>query len=88
MANIKSAMKRHRQSLVRRDSNRFHKGTMRTHIKKLLKAIEAGDKDVAAEVLKATLSQIDKTGKRGIIHTNKADRLKSRLTNRYNRAFA
>lgn len=88
MANIKSAMKRHRQSLVRRTRNRFHKSTVRTQIKRLLKAIEAGDKDVATQALNATLSQIDKTGKRGTIHTNTANRLKSRLTNRFNRAFA
>jgi small subunit ribosomal protein S20 len=88
MPNIKSAAKRHRQSLKRRNRNRFHKGTMRTHIKKLHASIEAGDKDSAQEALKTVVSIIDKTGKRGIIHKDKADRLKSRLTTRFNRAFS
>ena len=88
MPNSKQALKRHRQSLVSRNRNRLHAKTMRTQIKNFLKSLESGDKDAAASVLAETVSRIDKTGKRGIIHKNKASRLKSRLTARFNRAFA
>lgn len=88
MPNSKQALKRHRQSIERRIRNRVHAKTMRSQIKNFLKSLEAGDKEAAATVLAQTVSRIDVTGKRGIIHKNKASRLKSRLTARFNRAFA
>lgn len=88
MPNSKQALKRHRQSLVNRNRNRVHSKTMRSQIKNFLASLEGGDKEAAAVVLAETVSRIDVTGKRGIIHKNKANRLKSRLTARFNRAFA
>lgn len=88
MANSKSATKRIRQNELNRTRNRVHKTAMRTKIKQFLLTLENKDKDASAEALKVVVSRIDKTGKRGIIHKNTADRLKSRLTNRYNRTFA
>jgi small subunit ribosomal protein S20 len=88
MANIKSAMKRGRQNDKRRVRNRFHRSTMRTEIKAFLTSVEAGDKEAADAALRKTISKIDETGKRRMIHPRKADRLKARLTKRFNQAFA
>lgn len=87
MPNIKSAIKRHTQSLKRRANNREHRSATRTSIKNFLTSIAAGDKTAATEALQKALSRIDKTGKLGVIHPKTADRLKSRLTLRFNRAF-
>jgi small subunit ribosomal protein S20 len=87
MANIKSAMKRNRQNVNRRTRNRFHRSTMRTEIKTFLASVESGDKEAADAALRVTISKIDQTGKRRTIHPRKADRLKARLTRRFNRAF-
>jgi small subunit ribosomal protein S20 len=53
---------------------------MRTAVKKLRQTIEAGDGKAATELLTPTLGLVDKTAQKGIIHTNAADRTKSRLT--------
>jgi small subunit ribosomal protein S20 len=88
MANHKSAIKEHRQSLGRRDRNRFHRARLRTLVKKYRTAIEAGELDVAREMLPSTLSLVDRVAKLGGIATNAADRTKSRLTRALNAASA
>lgn len=82
MPNKKSAKKRMRQNVKRYMRNRAHKGRMKTFIKKTRKAIEAGDLELARELFRQTMSVIDKTAQKGIIHRNKAARLKSRLNAR------
>lgn len=79
MANSNQARKRARQSEVRRKHNASLRSTMRTHIKKVLKAIDAGDKGQAEEAYKATAPFIDRMANKGIIARNKAARQKSRL---------
>jgi len=80
MANIKSAEKRNRQNIVRRAANRARRSTMRTAVKKLRTAIETGDADRARELLQPTLSLVDATAQKGVIHANAAARYKSRLS--------
>lgn len=80
MANHKSAIKEYRQSLGRRDRNRFQRARMRTAIKGLRGLIEAGDKAKAAEALPEILSLVDRSAKLGAIADNAASRYKSRLT--------
>ncbi len=80
MANNPSTEKRIRQAETNRERNRSLKGRMRTSVKTLRKAIEANDKDRAAELLPGTLSLIDSTAQKGVIHANAAARTKSRLT--------
>lgn len=80
MANSKSAEKRHRQNLERRDRNRSQRSRMRTAIKALRTAVESGEAGRAKELLAPTLCEIDSTAKRGVIHANTAARYKSRLT--------
>jgi small subunit ribosomal protein S20 len=55
---------------------------MRTHIKRVLKAVEAGDKEAAEASYKAAVPVIDTMTTKGIIHRNKAARHKSRLHGR------
>ena len=86
MPNIKSAIKRMRQSRKKQSINMHHKRTLRSTIKKYRKRILEGDVNGAREILGSTYSQIDKSCKMGIIHPNKAARLKSRLTASLNRA--
>lgn len=80
MANHKSAEKRVRQSDRRNEANRRNRSRLRTEIKKLRAAIENGDQAEAKTLLTGTISLIDKSIQKGIIHRNAAARYKSRLT--------
>ncbi len=79
MANIKSAGKRARQAEKRRLHNMGQKSKMRTHVKNVIKAVEAGDKDAAAVAYKAAVPVIDSMINKGVVKKNKAARHKSRL---------
>lgn len=85
MANHKSAIKEHRQSLDRRERNRFRRSRLRTAIKGFRQAVAAGDADLAKSLLPGTLSLIDRTAKSRALHPSAADRQKSRLTRALNR---
>lgn len=80
MANIKSAKKRARQAEKHRKHNASLRSMVRTYIKKVHTAIEAGDKKLAEESYKAAQPVIDSMARKGLIHKNKAARHKSRLT--------
>jgi small subunit ribosomal protein S20 len=54
----------------------------RTFIKKVIAAVEAGDKEQAQSAYNAAAAVIDKTANKGLIHKNKAARQKSRLNAR------
>lgn len=84
MANHKSAEKRMRQDLVRRERNRSVRSTMRSAIKKLRTAIEQGNAEEAKSLLVPTLRMVDTTAQKGVIHRNAAARTKSRLTRAVN----
>ena len=79
MANTKSAEKRNRQNIKARERNRAQRSTLRTAIKKLRTAVASGDAARAQEILPETLSVIDKTAQKRVIHANTASRYKSRL---------
>jgi small subunit ribosomal protein S20 len=80
MANTKQAEKRARQSEKARAHNASLRTTLRTAIKKVKKAIAAGDKTTAQQVLRSSTSVIDSIADKRIIHKNKAARHKSRLS--------
>ena len=82
MPNITSAKKRARQSEVRRQHNKHIRSGMRTTVKTVIYAIEAGDKAAAAEAFKVAVPAIDSSVSKGIMHKNKAARSKSRLNSR------
>lgn len=80
MANTKSAEKRTRQSISRNARNRSHRTRMRSAVKNLRAAVDGGDKAKAEELLSSTISLVDATAQKGVIHRNAAARTKSRLT--------
>ncbi|KAF7774273.1 30S ribosomal protein S20 [Pseudoalteromonas citrea] len=79
MANIKSAKKRAITSEKRRQHNASRRSMMRTYFKKVLVAIEAGNKEAATEAFAAATPILDRYAAKGLIHKNKAARHKSRL---------
>ena len=79
MANTAQARKRARQAENNRQLNAGHRSNTRTSIKKVLKAIEAGDKDAAKKAYDEAVPVIDKAAGKGLMHANKAARHKSRL---------
>ena len=80
MANIKSAEKRNRQNENNRVRNRSYRTRMRSAIKELHDALDSGDAAKAQELLPSTLTLLDSTAQKKIIHANVAARTKSRLT--------
>ena len=82
MPNITSAKKRARQSEAKRQHNKHIRSGMRTTVKSVVYAIEAGDKAAATEAYKVAVPEIDSSVSKGIMHKNKAARSKSRLNSR------
>ena len=80
MANTASAKKRARQSEEQRQHNASLRSELRTAVKNVRKAIEAGDKAAAQGVYRGAVSTIDSIADKNIIHKNKAARHKSRLS--------
>ena len=78
MPNIESAIKRVRTSEIANEANSAKLSKMRTAMKKYEQAIEA-NADNAQELLVAATREIDMVSAKGLIHTNKANREKSRL---------
>ncbi len=79
MPNNKSAEKRLRQNKVRNARNKAIKSSIKTQVKKVVAAIEAGDASAAEEQFKLVAKKLDKAGARNVIHRNAAARKKSRL---------
>jgi small subunit ribosomal protein S20 len=77
-------MKRDRQSTARRGRNRKNLSQLRTQVKKLRTAIDAGDAETASKLLPETVADIDKAAKKGVVHDNAANRHKSRLSRKVN----
>jgi small subunit ribosomal protein S20 len=88
MANHESAIKRIRQIEKKSEVNRNNRSAMRTQVKKLHKAMEAGEADNAKGLLAPTISIIDKAVRKGVIRKGTADRMKSRLAVRVNKTAA
>ena len=84
MANHKSALKRARQSEVRRVRNKSYKTKVKNTVKEVRDAVADGSAEKASESLKNAVSIIQKTGSKGVIHKNKAARKISRLARQVN----
>lgn len=82
MANIASAKKRARQAVQRREHNVMLTSRMRTAVKKVLKAIQSGDKAAAEQAYRVAVPVVDSSVNKGLIHRNKAARHKTRLNAR------
>ncbi len=79
MANIKSARKRARQAIQRRDHNMGLRTAVRTAIQNVKKAVAGGNAETAAQTLRTSQQVIDRVVSKGILHRNAGDRHKSRL---------
>ena len=79
MANSPQARKRARQAEKHRQHNASLRSMLRTSIKKVGYAVDAGDKEAAASAFQAAVPVIDGMARKGLIHKNKAARHKSRM---------
>lgn len=79
MANTKSAEKRAHQATARRTRNVAQRSKVRSAVRKVVTAIQAGNQADATAALKSASPVIDAMARKGIIHRNKAARHKSRL---------
>ncbi len=79
MPHHKDAIKRMRQNADQRSRNRHYRSTMRTRIKQVREAVEAGDHAAASASLPAAVSIIQKLAGKGVIHNHQASRRVARL---------
>ena len=77
-----SAVKANRQTIQRTAHNRELRSRLRTALKSIRAAIDAGKTAEAKAALSQTFSIVDKMSAKGIIHDNAAGRYKSRITKR------
>ena len=84
MASHKSALKSIKQIKKRTEQNQVHTSRLRHQIRKFRAALKARDKAAALPLLKPTLTLIDHSVHKGILHANTAARYKSRLTLAFN----
>lgn len=85
MANTSSAKKATRKIARRTAVNRSNRSRMRTSVRKVEEAIQAGDKTAAAEAFKAAEPLLARSAQKGIVHANTAARKASRLAQAINR---
>ncbi len=82
MANIKSAKKRAKQTIVRNARNASQRSMLRSSVKKVIKAILENNAAEAQSAFAVAQPILDRYASRGLIHKNKAARHKSRLNAR------
>ena len=82
MANHVSALKRTRQTETRTEANRANRSRVRTSLRAMREALVKGDAKAANEQYRATVSALDKSIQKGVLHANTASRYKSRLNAR------
>lgn len=82
MANHVSALKRARQTEKHTEVNRANRGRVRTSLRALREALAKGDVKAAQEQFRSTVSTLDKSIQKGVLHANTVSRYKSRLNAR------
>ena len=82
VASHESALKAHRQNIVRRERNRHLRSKLRGSLRAIRALIDEDDFTAARTELKGTISLIDRMVTKGVIHKNAAARYKSRLQKR------
>ena len=88
MASHESAVKAHRQSVIRREANRQYRSRLRGALRAIRSAIDSGDPAKVKDALRETISLVDKMAGKKVIHRNAAARYKSRLARRVSRRTA
>jgi len=84
MANMKQQIKRYKNADKKRAINNSYKSALKTAIKNVLAAVEAGDKEAAVAAFNLASSKLDASVSKGIHHKNYASRQKSRLAKKVN----
>ena len=79
MANHVSSLKRARQTVTRSEVNRANRSRVRTSLRSLREALVKGDVKAAQAQYRETVSALDKSVQKGVLHHNTASRYKSRL---------
>jgi small subunit ribosomal protein S20 len=82
VANIKSQIKRNRQSEAARERNKSVKSALKSAVRKFREAAEAGDTDKAKALAAAATRKLDKAASAGVIHKNQAANKKSSINKR------
>jgi small subunit ribosomal protein S20 len=82
MANHFSALKRARQTETKTARNRANKSRLRSSIRGLREALASGNKETAEQAYRETVSALDKSVQKGVLHDNTASRYKARLSAR------
>ncbi|MDZ4786417.1 MAG: 30S ribosomal protein S20 [bacterium] len=85
MANHKSAIKRNRQNIKKREANKLYKSTVRSSLKKARAAIVSGEK-TAKDLTLASEKMLAKATSRGLLKKKTASRLISRLSKKLRKA--
>jgi small subunit ribosomal protein S20 len=88
MANIESQIKRNRQTVKRHARNQTVRTELKTRVKALLTAADAGDAEATETALRRAQKRIDTAAAKGVLHPNTANRKKSRLAKRANQSRA
>ena len=84
MANVKNAVKKIKQINKTTLANQQLKSTVKNAIRRTDKAVAAGNKEEAEKQLKLAIKSLDNAKVKGLVHRNKVDREKSRLTKKVN----
>jgi len=79
MANMPQRRKRVRQDASKRAQHKVFKGSAKTWIKRVEKAVKTGDKATALDAFHKANQKLDKAVVKGLYHPNFAARQKSRL---------
>ena len=82
MASHDSAIKAHRQNVIKREANRQYRTRLRGALRAIRSAIDTGDPGKVKDALRDTISLVDKMAGKKVIHRNAAARYKSRLAKR------
>ncbi len=85
MANIRSQIKRNRQNEKRRLRNKAVRSELKTRLKRVEVAAEAGSPEDTEAALRLAVKRLDMAAAKGVIHKNQAANRKSRLMRRLNR---
>ncbi len=82
MANHVSSLKRARQTVTRTAVNRSNRSKLRTTLRAMREALVAGNHESATQQYRITVSLLDKSVQKGVLHKNTASRYKGRLNAR------
>ena len=82
MANIKSQIKRNRQTVKRKARNQAVRSELKTRVKGAVAAARTGDAQATEDALRLAQKRIDTAVSKGVLHKRTAARQKSRLTRR------